>query len=153
MSINEFRGETRWLSNFHSVEVVFEGMTFPTTEHAYQAAKTHDLSLREMIRGLDTPGKARKAGRLLVLENPEEWNQWNESRKFAVMEDLQRQKFSKDPYLRQKLLDTGDVPLVEGNWWHDNCWGSCLCEKCGNEGDNHLGQIIMKIRDELKNAK
>ena len=37
--INDFRGPYRWLSNFHEVEVLLDGETYASTEHAYQAAK------------------------------------------------------------------------------------------------------------------
>lgn len=37
--------------------------------------------------------------------------------------------------------------IVEGNYWHDNYWGNCTCDKCKNiEGQNKLGKILMKIR-------
>jgi hypothetical protein len=39
--------------------------------------------------------------------------------------------------------------LIEGNWWHDNFYGSCTCNKCVNKGENNLGKILMKIREEL----
>lgn len=37
--ISDFRGEYRWLSNFHQVEVELDGLCFPSTEHAYQSCK------------------------------------------------------------------------------------------------------------------
>ena len=39
------------------------------------------------------------------------------------------------------------VMLEEGNTWHDTFWG--VDAKTG-EGQNHLGKILMKIREELK---
>ena len=65
------------------------------------------------------------------------------------MEGGLRQKYAKDP-LRQMLLDTGDAILIEGNFWHDNFFGSCTCPKCGNKGQNNLGKLLMQIRDEMK---
>ena len=62
-----------------------------------------------------------------------------------------RLKFA-DPILGQKLLDTGDEELIEGNHWCDNVWGNCYCEKCANiTGQNRLGQMLMRVRDELRN--
>jgi predicted NAD-dependent protein-ADP-ribosyltransferase YbiA (DUF1768 family) len=60
------------------------------------------------------------------------------------MEGLVRQKFSKDPVLRQRLLDTGDQDLVEGNTWGDTFWGVCR-----GQGSNWLGRILMDVRAEL----
>ena len=37
--IEQFQGDFRWLSNFAPVNVNFNGVIFPSTENAYQAAK------------------------------------------------------------------------------------------------------------------
>ena len=43
-----------------------------------------------------------------------------------------------------------DIMLIEGNYWHDNYWGNCLCPKCKEiEGQNQLGKILMKVRSTL----
>jgi predicted NAD-dependent protein-ADP-ribosyltransferase YbiA (DUF1768 family) len=49
--------------------------------------------------------------------------------------------------LKQKLVNTGEILLVEGNCWHDNFWGDCYCPKCFNRmGKNMLGRLLMKVR-------
>ncbi len=48
--------------------------------------------------------------------------------------------------LAEKLLATGDDELVEHNTWDDSFWGTC-----NGEGENHLGKILMKVRQELRN--
>lgn len=146
LTINKFMGEYRWLSNFHMVNVEFEGRVYPSTEHAYQAAKSPSEEIREMFSTkIETPGKAKKAS--LALECPPGWH---DSRKFEVMEQVLREKFLKNDDLKTKLLDTHPQDLIEGNTWHDNCWGSCVCTKCGNSGQNNLGKILMKIREDVK---
>lgn len=109
MTISNFKGKYRFLSNFWMAEVEFEGLTYPSTEHAYQAAKTQEPEIREAIRNLDTPAKTKKAAKLLTL--PENWHTY----KLGVMETLLREKFSRHSDLKQKLLATGDEDLVEGN--------------------------------------
>jgi predicted NAD-dependent protein-ADP-ribosyltransferase YbiA (DUF1768 family) len=59
------------------------------------------------------------------------------------MEDLLRQKFQ-NPYLKNKLLATGNAEIEETNSWGDVFWGICK-----GVGENHLGKILMKIRSEL----
>ncbi len=145
-TIDSFKGEYRWLSNFHLAEVEFEGIKYPSTEHAYQAAKSDSKEIREEISKLEKPNQAKKAGKLFTVLPPD----WHTSRKFEVMEAVLREKFFKHPDLRTKLLETGAVELIEGNTWHDNEWGSCICEKCNNTGKNNLGKLLMKIREELK---
>ena len=62
------------------------------------------------------------------------------------MENGLRQKF-KYPELREQLLSTGDQELVEGNWWRDFYWGVC-----NGVGDNNLGKLLMKIRDDINTS-
>ena len=142
--ITSFTKENRWLSNFHEVEVMFEGYTYASTEHAYQAAKTLDLEERELFRkpGL-RPGEAKKMGTVLALRDD-----WDEVR-FDIMRDLNEQKYQ-TPDLKEKLLATGDRDLIEGNNWHDCFWGSCICDNCDGKGQNNLGKILMAIRDDLR---
>ena len=52
----------------------------------------------------------------------------------------------KNPY-RTLLLETGNEYIQEGNWWNDTFWGFCLKT---NTGENKLGKLIMKIRNELR---
>lgn len=64
--INDFRGEYRWLSNFHLVKVELDGQSYSSTENAYQAAKTLDLDMRRVFR-VCTPSEGQNwLGRLLM---------------------------------------------------------------------------------------
>jgi len=133
-----FRDEFAFCSNFHPARVRYEGITYPTVEHAYQAAKTLNLALRREIARLSTPGQAKNIGRVIPNIRPD-WEQV----KLSIMESLVRQKF-KHTELRDKLLNTKSIKLVEYNWWGDTFWG--VCE---SKGENHLGKILMKVRKEL----
>ena len=139
--INKFEGQYEFLSNFFPSVIEYEGFEYPTVEHAFQAAKTLNLDKRLRIAELPTPGEAKRAGRALELRS--DWD----NVKLQVMEDCLREKF-KHTELLLKLIGTGDEFLMEGNYWHDNFWGSCSCEKCGGNGQNQLGKLLMKIRDE-----
>ena len=141
--INSFVGPCRFLSNFYPSEITYEGITYPTVEHAFQASKTTILSLRVSMSMMPTPDDVKKAGRKLALRV--DW----EDIKDQVMEDCVRLKFA-IPELREKLLATGDEELVEGTWWHDQYWGICFCDLHQGQGQNKLGKILMKIREELK---
>lgn len=141
-AINRFEEEHAFLSNFFPSTVRFDGTSWPTVEHAFQAAKTNDPEERNWIRNAGTPGVAKRRGRSVKLRK--DW----ESVKLDVMRELLRSKFS-DPTLRRMLLDTGDSPLLEGNMWNDRFWGVCL--KTG-KGQNHLGGLLMSLREELRNG-
>ena len=60
------------------------------------------------------------------------------------MYEIVKDKFSRNPELRVKLLNTGDIELIEGNYWGDTFWGVC-----NGKGENHLGKILMRVRKEL----
>jgi ribA/ribD-fused uncharacterized protein len=142
--VSEFQGDYRFLSNFWPAEVVCEGITYPTAEHAYQASKSLDPVERKKIAALKTPAEAKHAGE--ALKARDDWP----AVKFKVMEDVDRYKFTHHDELRAKLLATGDAELEEGNTWNDRIWG--ISPPDSGQGENHLGKILMKIRSELKAA-
>jgi hypothetical protein len=66
------------------------------------------------------------------------------------MEHALRKKFC-IPELREWLVATYPIPLVEGNYWHDNYWGDCSCNKCqATPGINKLGKMLMDLRERLR---
>jgi len=138
-AIEEFSGEYRWLSNFWPSPVQLDGVTYPTVEHAYQAAKTLDEEGRKSILAAPTPGKAKRTGRKVPMRP--DW----EDVKISVMEDLLRQKFAPRSPLGRMLAATGERQITEGNAWGDVFWGVSK-----GAGQNHLGRLIMKIRDESR---
>lgn len=135
--ITSFSGEYEFLSNFYPSEVEYNGIKFPTVEHAYQAAKCKTKEEMQKFTEYDTPGKAKRAGRKVDLRN--DW----EDVKLNIMGELLRQKFS-NLAMAEKLLETDKEFLVEGNNWNDTFWGVC-----DRKGENHLGVILMKLRSEL----
>lgn len=129
--------EARFLSNFWPCRVVYEGITYTSSEHAYQAAKTRDLAEKQYIAGLSTPGQAKRAGKAVTMRED-----WYEVR-VQIMEDICRIKFMTNEDLKRLLISTGDLYLEETNTWGDIFWGVCK-----GKGQNMLGRILMRIRDE-----
>lgn len=138
MAIDKFEGQYGWLSNFYPVEVKLDGKKYPSVEHAYQAAKTLNKEEREEIRLLKKASLAKTKGKKVTMRS--DWDKV----KVSVMADLVRQKF-KNEDLKKMLLATGDEQLIEGNWWGDIFWGVCR-----GVGMNHLGNILMKVREDLR---
>jgi len=134
--INSFRGKNRFLSNFWPAPVTLDGVEYPSTENAYQAAKTLDLECRKVFETCSS-GDAKKLGRQLTVRD--DWKNIS----LGIMLDLNRQKFQ-DEELKAKLKATGDQELVEGNTWGDTFWGVC-----NGVGENHLGKILMQVRKEV----
>lgn len=132
----KFREEFAFLSNFHAAPVTIQGITYPTSEHAYVATKTKDLKLRKVIATLTTPGIAKRYGRTMDVRN--DWMQI----RVQAMEYIVDQKFRQNHDLKRKLVMTHDLELVEDNTWGDTFWGVC-----DGKGENHLGKILMQVRD------
>lgn len=141
--IRRFAGPYHFLSNFFRTPepISYEGLDYPTSEHAFQAAKSLSKSARRGIRDAVTPGQAKKLGQCVKLRD--DWMQI----RVQVMQAILRVKFSQ-PELRKKLLATGDALLVEGNRHNDVFWGYVE----GRGGANNLGKILMMIRSELRAA-
>lgn len=136
LTINGFRDKYFFLSNFYSVRVEYQGYTFLNNEAAFQAAKCPER-MAEFTKL--TPSEAKRLGRHVQLR-PD----WEEI-KGQVMYDVCKAKFTQNAYLGNLLLATQDSILVEDNTWGDRIWGVCR-----GVGENRLGKILMKIREELK---
>jgi len=154
--IDKFEGRWRFLSNFYPCKIEHQGIIYNSVESYYVAMKVNDQQLingvyytpgdfREMIARITNPAEVKKIGSKLKLRAG-----WDE-KKLEVMNRGVRQKF-KDETLAELLLSTGDQDLIEGNWWHDKFWGICICKKCAGKGENHLGKLLMTIRDEIRTS-
>lgn len=135
-AITSFKGKNFFLSNFYSAPVIYNGFRFENNEAAFQAAKCPERTSEFCAL---TPKGAKHLGRIVKLRP--DW----ESVKYDVMYEVCLAKFSQHSDLRVKLIATGDAELVEGNTWGDRVWGVC-----GGVGENHLGKILMRIRNELR---
>lgn len=138
--ITSFSGEYEFLSNFYLIDVEFQGETYPSVEHAYQAAKfPKDSPVRTHIRNQVTPSKAKRIGRRF----PNIVSNWDRI-KISVMLNLLREKF-KNTHLHNLLISTGNNKLVEGNYWGDTFWGIC-----NGVGSNNLGILLEEVRWEIQ---
>jgi len=139
--IKNFTGKYAFLSNFHLSPTKLDNQLYASVEHAFQAAKTHDPQEREQIRFAPSARDSKNLGRKCTRRSD-----WHDIR-LELMLELVRSKFELNPDLAERLLDTGDQDLQEGNTWNDHFWG--VCE---GEGENHLGRILMQVRGELRHA-
>ena len=141
MEIKSFRGKHSFLSNFYDCPVQYDGTMYRNAESAFQAAKCADSKERALFE--ETSGsQAKKLGRRVSLRP--DW----ESIKVHVMYEIVSDKFQRNAEIAEKLIETGDSELIEGNVWGDTFWGVC-----NGRGENHLGKILMAVRNELKEEK
>lgn len=140
MKVKEFKGEYAFLCNFHKVNVpfVYNGVTYNTSEAAFQASKYdgHNSKMVHNVFARCTPDESKKLGRAIKLRK--DWEEVKDN----IMFDVVKAKFDADPELKQKLLDTGDMELIEGNTWGDTYWGVC-----NGQGQNRLGTTLMQLRE------
>lgn len=137
-SINRFRGDYFFLSNFAPCKIIYNGKRYRTVEHAFQAAKCLDETEQDIFKFVETPAEAKHWGRTVQLRP--DW----ETVKINIMKELLEQKF-KNPTYKKQLLATGECMLIEGNNHKDTFWGVC-----NGEGKNVLGKLLMDIRKELR---
>lgn len=60
-----------WFSNFTQSEIILERITYPSVEHAFQAAKNESLQYKQKISGTQLSIKAKRLGREVELR--EDW--------------------------------------------------------------------------------
>ena len=129
-------------SNFSRHQINANGKIFKTSEHYFQHYKyvTVNPAYAEKIRAAKRPGDAAKLGRNRKVPLRKDW----ESVKDGIMMNALRLKFAQHTELKELLLSTGDEKIIE-NSPIDSYWG------CGSngKGKNMLGQLLMKLRDEL----
>jgi ribA/ribD-fused uncharacterized protein len=123
----------------HPSEIV----TFPSGEHAFQAAKARTITEHERIRLAASPLAAKRLGRRASLSAS-----WDQQRRIVMLTVL-RAKFAV-PELGQLLLSTGDRLIAEDSPY-DPAWG-CRDHAGGYAGENLLGRALMRVRDELRAA-
>lgn len=158
--IGQFNSSYRFLSNFYvfrhpitrqdmefySVEAAYQHSKYTLWEHLYDEGKCTQAPPSE-YRDIPfmTPSQSKKFSSDYNM--PDEVKAVFDEYKDDIMTSLVRDKYMSNPDLWTELVNTHDWELVEGNWWRDSYWGFCMHTKTG---DNRLGKITMKIREELQ---
>ncbi len=130
-----------YLSPFSAHRIEIWGDTFPTVEHAYQAARLKPGPEREEIKSAGSPKEA-----------------WRLAQTFKGRPEIQAENFNKDAVMeelfRAKLAQHHDIAeILKSSRGHelqkvittDSYWGT----GADGKGENKMGKIWMKIRDEL----
>jgi len=137
VTIREFRGSFRFLSNMYLTPITYKGHSFMSSENAYMAMKAPNDPIWLQFCLTDKPKVVKRKSREMKLDD-----KWHEI-KVSIMREILIAKFSNKRLLNM-LMSTNFMELEEGNDWNDTFWGVCLRT---NEGHNHLGKILMEIRD------
>ena len=131
-------------SNFSLHPIEINDIYWATVEHYYQAQKfvgSPDEDSIPLIHAASTPEDAAALGRCSTRQIRADW----EIVKTQVMREAVLLKFLNHSDIRKILLSTGSELLVEDSP-NDYFWG-CGANKTGQ---NHLGKILMSVREELR---
>lgn len=144
----------KWLSNFNVAEPFeYKDRLYPTVEHAFQAQKSDSDEYKDALTigtesyiGSDA-AKAKSFGtkgnfKKLDLEIIEDWD----NKKLELMEEILEAYYSKNEEMKQKLVDTGNSPLLHRGPRIDLFWG---INSHGN-GENQHGKILMNLREKYR---
>lgn len=133
------------LDNFSSFKVKVNGYLYSSLEEAFQSMLflPDYKEISEQIKNSYSAHEAQK----IMHENINKVKYSNKE-KLVLMEKLLRLKIEQNPYVLKKLLETKNYTIVEDSL-KDNYWG------CGinREGENNLGKLWMKLREEYKVKK
>ena len=169
--ILKFRQEFSYLSNFNVLKnkIHYLGYNYISVEAGYMAQKCDDIAWKKYCSTISPHGNAqgemKKAAYKVYLVKD------FRDKQLKIMLDLLRLKFRNNPELANKLVATYPRMIMEGNVWNDRYWGATIpkqkhchlsdsgeLEKLYEEfpqyfyvGQNYLGRLLMKVRDELLN--
>ena len=133
------------LDNFSSFKVKVNGYLYSSLEEAFQSMLflPDHKEISEQIKNSYSAHEAQK----IMHENINKLKYSNKE-KLVLMEKLLRLKLEQNPYVLKKLLETKNYTIMEDSP-KDNYWG------CGinREGENNLGKLWMKLREEYKVKK
>lgn len=141
-------------SQFHPSHFTLGGHAYICAEqymHEQKARLFRDVAMAERIIKSDSPHEHKLMGGRVAGFDQQTWD----ANKIRIVTDGTRAKFSQNPGLRRRLLDTGNALLAEANP-KDYIWGIGLSEDDPAaldpskwQGENLLGQILMAVRSEL----
>lgn len=133
------------LDNFSSFKVEWNGYLYSSLEEAFQSRLflPNHPEISEQIKNSYSAHEAQK----IMLNNIDKVEYSNDEQ-ILIMEELLRLKIEQNPYVKKKLLQTGNYLIVEDSP-KDDFWGWGP----NRDGSNQLGKLWMKLREELRNQK
>lgn len=145
------------LSQWYTSPFVIEGIRYETAEQYMMAKKAllaGDLEHYILIMHEKDPAQCKKYGKNVRALDVAAWNNCKEE----VVYHANLAKFTQNPVLKDLLLSTGHKVLAEASPY-DKIWGIGLeaanpdsADPTKWKGDNLLGKILMRIREELRTS-
>lgn len=127
-------------SNFSAFKLLWKGDEYMTSEHAYHSEKFEDERIKQEIRDTRSAHDAYYKSR----EHKDQYRKDWQDVKFGIMKEILHAKVQQHPYVKKKLLDSGEREIIE-NSWRDAEWGWGP----NKDGKNMLGKLWMEVRAEI----
>lgn len=166
--ILKFRQEFGYLSNFNVLKnkIHYLGYNYISVEAGYMAQKCDDIAWKKYCSTISPHGNAQ--GEMKKAAYKVDLVKDFRDKQLKIMLDLLRLKFRNNPELANKLVATYPRMIMEGNVWNDRYWGATISKRDSSNnveleklykefpqyfyvGENYLGRLLMKVRDELLN--
>jgi predicted NAD-dependent protein-ADP-ribosyltransferase YbiA (DUF1768 family) len=153
--ITQFKGKYDFLDPAYYCLAEYDGVIYNSAEAAFLAAQYDDPYFRSMFRDPSLPiWRARELSKRLQKRRD-----WTPELSLDLIRQITLDKFCRSLNLRSLLLATRHELIVAENNWHEQFWGRCICnirpgkygrkDACLVSGSNHLGKILMSVRDRL----
>ena len=153
--ITKFKGKYDFLDPSYYCLAGYDGVIYNSAEAAFLASQYDASYFRSMFRDTALPiWRARDLAKRLQKRRD-----WTPELSLELMRQITLDKFSRSTNLRSLLLATSHERIVAENNWHEQFWGCCICytrpgkygqkDACMVPGSNHLGKILMSVRDQL----
>ena len=146
------------LSQWAPSKFKIDEIEYSTAEQYMMAMKAEyfgDEDIKAKIMSTTNPSEQKSLGRMVKNFDAEAWNAV--SRGFVYKANMA--KFSQNKWCFDDLMLTGDLEIVEASPY-DTIWGIGLGandprakDKSQWRGTNWLGEVLMKVRNDLKDTK
>ena len=152
-----FYNNGKWgelFSNCNHKEITYEGKEYPTTEHFFQASKfKQESSEFQDVLSAQKPSEAlKKAKGHFAKMSQDDQTKWHKGENLVVMEKALRLKLGQHREVQELLKSTEGYYLVENTalaTYDEIIWGCGGRDRAEPTGQNFLGRLWMKIRDDL----
>lgn len=150
-----FWGKQDVFSQWHPASFEFKTRRFSCAEQAMmwcKAVRFGDMKIAEKVLKETDPKIHKELGRQVEGFDKQVWDKES----LGFVKEINRCKFSQNPALKQKLLDTAGTSLSEASPF-DKIWGiglrasdSRALDRTKWKGKNHLGEILTELRKEFE---
>ena len=138
--IKGFTKDYHFLSNYYNHTIKFDGLFYRNNIACFIAQMFESDDTKKLFSKM-LPGQAIRMAEMMRNPREKEWDDIKED----LMYKICYAKFSYATKLRDQLIDTGDAELINETKWDNKFWGTT-----DGIGENRLGKILMRIREELK---